>query len=375
LELALEDQISGESTTQPISLRGVYPEEKTLQLVTTTIPVALVGSPYTLTFAATGGVGRYSFRFNGTLPTGLSFTDMGIEGTPTATGEYSIEVTVLDERDQSDGPHHFQLISMPYDYNTPRVISEELPLAVPGQRYVYAFAATGGIGDYNWSFDGALPPGLNFDEHGITGTVDLQATGSWTLQARVSDAAGQRSTPKQLTLMVKDGWLVLSINTDKLPTAVVGLPYHTALLAQNCWGQCEWTASGLPTGLQIRGAHISGTPQEVGTYTMEIAATDQRNQQVIRTLILEVHHRSAPPQSVEEPLMTSLDRIFTAVSNVNIRTEPSRYSNKTGYLRAGAEVRVTGKVIDKNWYRIERPDGGIGFVWAPLLQEAQAEAD
>ena len=42
-------------------------------------------------------------------------------------------------------------------------------------------------------------------------------------------------------------------------------------------------------------------------------------------------------------------------------------------LRQGATVPVTGKVADRDWYRVSI-DGAVGYIWAKLVQPAQAGA-
>jgi len=49
-------------------------------LSTAELPLALAGRKYKLDFAAEGGVGRYSWLFEGNLPPGLAFDERGIRG-------------------------------------------------------------------------------------------------------------------------------------------------------------------------------------------------------------------------------------------------------------------------------------------------------
>ena len=64
----------------------------------TTGLTGILGSPYSLTVSATGGIGSKTYAVIGTLPPGLSFnTSTGvISGTPTTVGSYSIQVRVTD---------------------------------------------------------------------------------------------------------------------------------------------------------------------------------------------------------------------------------------------------------------------------------------
>jgi hypothetical protein len=61
------------------------------------------------------------------------------------------------------------------------------------------------------------------------------------------------------------------------------------------------------------------------------------------------------------------DEVLIALRNANVRMEPATDSPKLETLQAGQQVTVTGKVRGKDWYRIERPGGRSGYVYAQLL--------
>ena len=58
-------------------------------------------------------------------------------------------------------------------------------------------------------------------------------------------------------------------------------------------------------------------------------------------------------------------RMMQARTRTNVRSGPGTQHGKVGLLEAGQEVRVTGEAGE--WFRIEAPGGGDGFVYAPLL--------
>jgi multidrug transporter EmrE-like cation transporter len=64
-----------------------------------TLPSAMVGQSYSVTFAATGGAGTYTWTVasGSTLPAGLTLSSGGIlSGNPTTAGSYSFTITVTD---------------------------------------------------------------------------------------------------------------------------------------------------------------------------------------------------------------------------------------------------------------------------------------
>jgi hypothetical protein len=81
-----------------VAFKGVVsaPPPAPLTITTTTLPAGTVGTAYSTTLAATGGVSPYTWSASG-LPGGLSLSSAGtISGTPTASGTFSASITVLD---------------------------------------------------------------------------------------------------------------------------------------------------------------------------------------------------------------------------------------------------------------------------------------
>ncbi|MGH2644688.1 MAG: Ig domain-containing protein, partial [Chitinophagaceae bacterium] len=60
------------------------------------LPPGYVGVPYSQTFSTQGGTAPYTYKETGTLPTGITFSNGTISGTPGATGSYPITITVTD---------------------------------------------------------------------------------------------------------------------------------------------------------------------------------------------------------------------------------------------------------------------------------------
>jgi len=68
-----------------------------LSITTTSLPNATVGTSYSTTLAATGGVAPYSWTETGALPAGITLSSAGVlSGTPTANGVFPITVSVAD---------------------------------------------------------------------------------------------------------------------------------------------------------------------------------------------------------------------------------------------------------------------------------------
>jgi paraquat-inducible protein B len=66
---------------------------------------------------------------------------------------------------------------------------------------------------------------------------------------------------------------------------------------------------------------------------------------------------------------------FAVQSASHVRQGPGTIYRVIDTLAKGASVEVTGKVQDRDWYRVRLGSDGVGYVWSPLLQpEAQQAA-
>jgi uncharacterized protein YgiM (DUF1202 family) len=63
----------------------------------------------------------------------------------------------------------------------------------------------------------------------------------------------------------------------------------------------------------------------------------------------------------------TLSATFYARKISNVRAGPGTEFEKVGRLTPGDEVAVSGKVVDKNWYRISLNGGADGYVYSALL--------
>jgi hypothetical protein len=71
-----------------------------LEVSTTALPNASMNSPYSAQLSATGGMAPYTWSASGELPAGLNMSSTGaIAGTPTATGQSMLSLTVKDSEE------------------------------------------------------------------------------------------------------------------------------------------------------------------------------------------------------------------------------------------------------------------------------------
>ena len=86
----------------------------------------------------------------------------------------------------------------------------------------------------------------------------------------------------------------LRIALEQLPPAAPGIPYQSALEHEGGLNPISWSAEGLPEGLTVSGAAITGTLhpqyQEFGLHEVRLQATDAADppQVALRTVKLAV---------------------------------------------------------------------------------------
>jgi hypothetical protein len=135
------------------------------------------------------------------------------------------------------------------------------------------------------------------DNNGVICTADV-TTGQCTLtfpsagtRNLVASYAGngtaQASASTATTLSVVDQPGIVSLG---LPSAVVGLPYTTQLVADGGLAPYAFSATGLPDGLGLNASTglISGTPSSAGNASITVTLTDALAQSTNKVLVLQV---------------------------------------------------------------------------------------
>ena len=141
-----------------------------------------------------------------------------------------------------------------------------LPGAVAGLAYSAPISVSWGVAPYAVTVAG-IPAGLVFQDGSLTGAP--AAVGTFTLTVTAIDAVGATASTS-LTLTVADQPITFA---PQLPAGTVGSVYSASLSAAG-FGPFSYSATGLPTGLLLKGNTISGTPTTAGTFVGAITATD-----------------------------------------------------------------------------------------------------
>ncbi len=257
-----------------------------LTIATTALPPGTMGSPYSTTLAATGGVPPLTWSAAG-LPAGLTIDSSTgvIAGTPTTNGNFTVTVRVVDSADQSASQQYSLVVGLP----VLTIATTALPPGTLGTPYSANLAGAGGVPPFAWSAAG-LPAGLTINSS--TGVVagTPTANGNFTVTVTLRDSADQ-SVNRQFGLTI--GLPVLSITTSSLPPATQGVAYAATLAGSGGVPPFVWTAQGLPNGLTVNSGTglISGTPIPFGPFDVTVTLSDAANQSTSRQFTLTVAPR------------------------------------------------------------------------------------
>lgn len=85
-------------------------------------------------------------------------------------------------------------------------------------------------------------------------------------------------------------------------------------------------------------------------------------------LVAERLAETADPMARSAPLVEAMVMDGETLSRATVRAAPDSSSSRIAVLPPGGAVLVTGKVIDRHWYRIETSDGHHGFVSGYLIR-------
>lgn len=266
---------SGGTTTKAFSITVTAAN---LVISTSSLPVALVNTPYSTTLTASGGTAPYLWSIQvGAPPPGITFDfNTGIlSGTPTQTGTFNMQFRVQDANNLS------ATVQLALQVSSFSISTNTLPSGSVGQVYSAQLQVIGGTAPITYQLvSGTLPPGLtlNTSTGQITGTPTN--SGNYNLAFQARDANNATTPSKGLLLSIGSN---LSITTTSpLPGATIGSAYSVNLAASGGSGTYNWavTNGALPVGLSLAGGtgRISGTPTApAGTFNFVVQVTDTLN--------------------------------------------------------------------------------------------------
>ncbi|WP_428851997.1 putative Ig domain-containing protein [Imbroritus primus] len=243
---------------------------------------AAVGTAFSQSFTAAGGIAPYSYSINitsGTMPAGLSFNSATgtLSGTPTTAGGVSFTVTATDSTGGSPATVSGNY-SLTATAPTITLTPSTLPNGAAGVAYSQTLTASGGgSGGYTYSVTaGALPAGLTLSGNVISGTPTAVGTFNFTVQARDNNSF---TGSQAYSIVIASPILAMSPAPGTL-NATAGAAFSQTFSASGGTAPYTYslnvTSGSMPAGLSFNAgtATLSGTPTTAGTVSFTVTATD-----------------------------------------------------------------------------------------------------
>jgi hypothetical protein len=254
----------------PITLAPATPA---LPSDTVVLPRGTVGTAYSQTITASGGLAPYSFTTPPELlPPGLNLSTGGaLSGmVPSKEGSYTFTVTATDSSHVCSGSQTYRI-----DVFCPTIIVSP-PALPPAQAcviYTQTFVATGGTAPYTFSLSDSGLDGPTLSGPSLTWTPKKSGTHTFTVTA--TDKFGCSGSQIYEVVVACEA---IEISPATLPYGQVCTLYNQPILASGCdpLYVLSLESGMLPLGLTgpLPGNAIVGTPRKPGTYKFRIKATD-----------------------------------------------------------------------------------------------------
>jgi uncharacterized repeat protein (TIGR03803 family) len=316
-----------------------------LVITSTSLPSATVGTSYTTTLTATGGVTPYTWSVSsGTLPAGLTLNASTgvISGTPTTVEVSAITITVND----SDSETASVSLNLPV-LAALVVTTTSLPTGQVSVAYAQALSGAGGTPPYTWSLTGgSLPAGLSLTAATgvISGTPTSAATSTFTVT--LTDSADYIASANLMMVVNPD---TLEITTTALPTGEIGVAYSATLSAVGGTPPYTWAISAgtLPAGLALNSTTgvIAGTPTASTTADFTVTVTDSVNDTASEGLSISVSASTIVRVTTTTLAQGTVGTAYSVTLTATDGTKPYTWSIGSGSLPSGLTLGASTGTI------------------------------
>ncbi|MCG2070269.1 putative Ig domain-containing protein, partial [Staphylococcus epidermidis] len=271
------------------------------------------------------------------LPAGVTFdeTTNTISGTPSEVGSYDITVTTTDE---SGNVTETTFTIDVKDTTKPTVESvANQTQEVNTEITPIKIEATDNSGQTVTNKVEGLPDGVTFDEATNTISGTPSEVGSYTVTVTTTDESGN-VTETTFTIDVKDTTkpTVESVadQTQEVNTEITPINIEAT---DNSGQAVTNKVDGLPDGVTFDEATntISGTPSEVGSYTVTVTTTDESGNSETTTFTIDVKDTTKP---TVESIADQTQEVNTEITPITIESEDNSgqaVTNKVDGLPAG----------------------------------------
>ena len=250
-----------------------------LEILTTALPNGLSDESFSEAIRLKGGIGPFSFSYDGQLPAGLSLTTSTgiISGMPTSASFKNVSITVTDSTYPTN-----QSMTQNLGIRTTSMLTVLTSSILPKGKKAnginsIVLMAGGGPSPYQWKILNGYPPvGITVDgQTGVISGTPLDA-GDFAFTIQMTDADGGTAN-KEFFWHISDHLVIV---TGVVPDGAKGKSYSHALTAEHGIQPYAWRlkTGSMPDGLSLNESTgvISGRPtsKQIRTFTIEVSDYD-----------------------------------------------------------------------------------------------------
>ncbi|MCG2075485.1 putative Ig domain-containing protein [Staphylococcus epidermidis] len=292
------------------------------------------------------------------LPAGVTFDEATntISGTPSEVGSYDIKVTTTDESGNSETT----TFTIDVEDTTKPTVEDiaDQTQEVNTEITPIKIEATDNSGQTVTNKVDGLPDGVTFDETTNTISGTPSEVGSYTVTVTTTDESGN-ATETTFTINVEDTTkpTVESVadQTQEVNTEIEPIKIESE---DNSGRAVMNKVEGLPDGVTFDEATntISGTPSEVGSYTVTVTTTDESGNATETTFTIDVEDTTKP---TVESVADQTQEVNTEIEPIKIEATDNSgqgVTNKVDGLPAGVTFDETTNTISGTPSEVGRYD-------------------
>jgi hypothetical protein len=304
-----------------------------------TLPDGVVGTAYDASVAVTGGKAPFMYTAGG-APPGITLTTEGkLTGTPTAAGDYMVQVHVDDSGMLSAEKTYALHVSDALAFKTMM-----LPDGTAGSPYSQTIETVGGKAPVTLAASGVLPMGLMFDPMSATLSGTPAMAGPATVTFTATDAASKMVMKTFMFTITAP----LVFNPGPLPDGNVGVMYTAQpLTATGGKPPLAFTVSAgaLPNGISLAtSGAITGTPTNAGMFMFTVTVTDANMATATHDFTVHIFAGNVPVVTTMMLPNAVVGQSYTANLQGSGGSIPYTWSLGTGTLPAGLTLGTNGAI-------------------------------